>query len=452
MTVEHISLRRLRLPLVLVLWAALWLPGPVRAQGLLRDAGVEYGLNSLAQPIIEAAGLSASRIRVLVVNDMSLNAFVTNGRAIYIHAGLILRLRSAEALQAVMAHELGHIANGHFVRRQINAQNANRNSLLGLAAGVAAGALSGNAEAAAGIAAGTSGAALGVFLSHTRAEEAAADKSGLRYLARAGISPNAMKEVFDLFADQEALLPERQSAWARTHPVSRERSRAAENFAAVLSPRTTDHALAEYWYQRARGKLSAYLRSPSYTLDRIGLADETDPARIQRALAYFKSPDLPKARAEMAKLIEKRPNDPFFHELLGWMEIESGNAAPAVAAYRDAVEIAPREPMILAGLGRSLLALDTAETDIEALTALEAARARDRQNTRLLRDLALAYARTGNTGMASLSTAQRYMAMGRREDARLHASRAADQLPVGSPGWARAEDILRATQPETRRR
>lgn len=438
--------------MILLVALTMVLPAPARAVSLIRDAGIEYGLNRLARPIIDAAGLSASRIRVLVVNDMSLNAFVTDGRAVFIHAGLILRLQTSEALQAVIAHEVAHIANGHFVRRQLNAQNASRNALFGLAAGIAAGAVTGNPELGAGIATGTRSSALGVFLGHTRAEEAAADRAGLRYLARAGIPPSAMKEVFDLFAGQEALAPERQSAWARTHPVSRERSRAAENFAAVLSPRTTDRAAIEYWFQRARGKLSSYLRSPSYTLDRVGLTDQSDPARIQRAMAYFKTPDMTRARAEMAKLIESREDDPFFHELLGWMEIESGNAERAVEAYRNAVTIAPREATILAGYGRSLLALDTPDTDKEALTALEAARARDRRNTRLLRNLAVAYARTGNNGMASLSTAQMYQAMGQREDARLHATRASDQLPVGSPGWSRSQDILRATEPKSNRR
>ncbi|MEM1362728.1 MAG: M48 family metalloprotease [Pseudomonadota bacterium] len=437
---------------LLPLCLCLLMPIPAKAFGLLRDAGMEYGLNRLAQPIIEAAGLSPSRITILVVNDMSLNAFVSDGRHIYIHAGLILRLPSAEALQAVIAHEVGHIANGHFVRRQLNAQNARRNSLLGLAAGVAAGAVTGNPQVGFGVAAGTAGSSLGTFLAHTRAEEAAADKSGLRYLARAGVPPSAMQQVFEIFADQESLSPQLQSDWARTHPVSRERARAAANYATVLSPRSTDRDVLEYWYQRARGKLSSYLRSPSYTLDRVGLTDQTDPARIQRAMAYFKTPDMPKARAEMAKLIERRRDDPFFHELLGWMEIESGNAQRAVDAYRNAVTIAPREPMILAGFGRSLLALDTPGTDKEALKALETARARDRLDLRLLRDLAVAYSRTGNPGMASLSTAQRYEAMGKKEDARLHAARAADQLPTGSPGWSRAQDILRATEPKSTRR
>ncbi|MCV6596925.1 MAG: M48 family metalloprotease [Mangrovicoccus sp.] len=446
----HVTRFRPLLPLLLI--CTLLLPIQGRAQSLIRDAGMEYGLNSMARPIIEAAGLSASRIRVLVVNDMGLNAFVTDGRAVYIHAGLILRLQSSEALQAVIAHELAHIANGHFVRRQLNMQNAKRNSLLGMAAGIAAGALSGSPELGAGIIQGSSGSALGVLLAHTRAEEAAADKAGLRYLARAGIPPDAMQEVFALFAGQEALSPSRQSAWARTHPMSRDRARAAENFAAVLSPRTTDRTRTEYWYQRARGKLSAYLRSPSYTLDKVGPNDDSDAARIQRAVAYFKLSDMDRARAEMAALIEKRPADPYFHELLGWMEIESGNSTHAVAAYEEAIALAPRISMIQGGYGRSLLTLNTPETDKKALKALERARSGDRYNQRILRDLAVAYARQGNNGMAALSTAQRYEVMGMREDARLHATRASDQLPVGSPGWSRAQDILRATEPKSQRR
>ncbi|MDT2075909.1 MAG: peptidase M48, partial [Planktomarina sp.] len=42
--------------------------------GLLRDPDIEHGLQALANPILQAAGIKASDIKVLIVNDLSLNA------------------------------------------------------------------------------------------------------------------------------------------------------------------------------------------------------------------------------------------------------------------------------------------------------------------------------------------------------------------------------------------
>ena len=69
----------------------------------------------------------------------------------------------------------------------------------------------------------------------------------------------------------------------------------------------------------------------------------------------------------------------------------------------------------------------------------------------LLRDLAIAYSRAGDTGKASLATAERYALAGKFKDAEIHAERAAAQLPVGSPGWERAQDVIREAESKTRR-
>jgi predicted Zn-dependent protease len=58
----------------------------------------------------------------------------------------------------------------------------------------------------------------------------------------------------------------------------------------------------------------------------------------------------------------------------------------------------------------------------------------------------------GNRGMASVLTAERYAMAGRLKDARIHAERASDLLPRGSPGWQRAQDILVAAETAEKRR
>ena len=123
-----------------------------------------------------------------MIDDSSMNAFVIDADSIFIHSGLILRMDTPAMLQSVIAHEAAHIANGHLMRRPINARNARTAAALGTALAAVAGAAAGSGEFAVGAAAGLQGAALRSFFSHTRAEENAADASGMRFL-RAAPSP-----------------------------------------------------------------------------------------------------------------------------------------------------------------------------------------------------------------------------------------------------------------------
>lgn len=169
MAFERLS-RVASIPALLLVVAA-WMASavPSTAQSLIRDPDIEYGLRELAFPVLRAAGLNTNRVRILVVNDSTFNAFVIDYGAIYLNYGLILTVESPEMLQAVIAHEAAHIANGHLARRVENLRAAQRNAGLGTALALIA-AAAGGGEAAAGIAAGTQGAALRSFLGHTRAE------------------------------------------------------------------------------------------------------------------------------------------------------------------------------------------------------------------------------------------------------------------------------------------
>jgi predicted Zn-dependent protease len=106
---------------------------PAQAAGLMRDADMEHALKQIAAPVLRAAGLSPARVKVLVVDDSSLNAFVVSNDAIFVHSGLINTLDSAAMLQGIIAHEAAHIVNGHIARRLGNIDNARTISGLGLA-------------------------------------------------------------------------------------------------------------------------------------------------------------------------------------------------------------------------------------------------------------------------------------------------------------------------------
>ncbi|MEQ1689576.1 MAG: M48 family metalloprotease, partial [Sphingopyxis sp.] len=146
---------------------------PVQAQQILRDAETEALLAAMSEPIIRAAGLRPADVRIVMIGDRSINAFVAGGQVVYIHSGLIEQADNANQVQGVIAHELGHIAGGHVVRTdgQRRATGISLISLLLGAVAIAAGA----GEAGAGIMAAGQQAALGSYLAYSRTQEATAD-------------------------------------------------------------------------------------------------------------------------------------------------------------------------------------------------------------------------------------------------------------------------------------
>jgi len=419
---------------------------PVQSQSLIRDAEIEKTLSLIARPIFKAAGVNPSSIEVLVVNDSSLNAFVVNNRAIFLNSGLITRLKTTAMLQAVIGHELGHITSGHLIRRTINQQSATTVIGIGLLLATIA-AANGNSQAAGGIAAGVAGSAIGKFLSHTRAEETTADQISVRYMVRAGIDPKAALDVMEIFRGQEALSVGRQDAYARTHPMSSERIRALKGqIAAYGGRKTAPSPTLEYWHARMVAKFKGFMGNPDYVLRHVNKNDRSEAAGLTRAMAYYRQGKTKSAVREVNILLKKRPKDPYYYELKGQILLEGGQASASVKAYKSAISILPKQSLILAGYGRALLTLKTNSGNRAALQILRKARQIDARDPHMLRDLAVSWAKSGNNGMASLVTAQRYALLGRFKDAKTNALRAEGLLPRGSVGWLRSQDIIAASK------
>jgi predicted Zn-dependent protease len=434
--------------LVILSLLCLMMAAPARAATFLRDADIEHSLGQLARPILAAAGLSPSSVKIVVIKDSSYNAFIVDRRHIFIHSGLLLKLTSAAQLQSVLAHEAAHISNGHITRRHQNARAASTIAGLGMALAAATAASTGNADAAAGIGMGVSSTAQRMFLTHTRAEESAADLSALRYMISAGVDPEAFLEVLDIFRGQEMLSASHQDPYARSHPLTRDRIRAFKAQVTALKVPQADPK-ADYWFQRAQGKLSAFLRAPSWTLRRAPKSITKDIRLMREATAHHRKPDSKKAIASIDRLVAMRPKDAFAHDLRGQILLESRKTSAAVAAYKTAADLAPKNALILGGYGRALLVSGQHKS---ARQVLEKARARDATNPSLLRDLAMAYAQLGQTGMASVLTAERYALIGRPKDALIHAKRAEGLLPRGSASWLRAQDVISASKAAVNKR
>ena len=433
----------------MVVLSCLLLTGiPASAAGLIRDAEIERTLNAAARPLLQQAGVPVVSTNILIVNDTSMNAFVAGGNNIFVHAGLVMKLESVEMLQAVLAHEIGHITGGHAMQRAVGATSAGSAAGIGILLSLLTAAASGEASAGGAVMLGTADAVRNSVLSNTRAQEASADQSGVRYMAAAGIDPSPTLDVLNMFRGQELLSTQHLDPYARTHPIWSDRIARLKGYVSAYKPRAVQMQDEDigYWYERAQAKFRGFIQSPKSTLQRYPESDTSEPALLARAVAYHRQGMTAKALASVDTLIGKRPDDAYYHELKGQILLESGKVSAAVQSYRRAVELAPKESLIQSGLGRALLATDTPANNKEALLTLTKSHSQDQRDGNMLRDLALAYARDGQNGMASVITAERYALAGNFKQATIHAKRAQNVLPQGTIGWLRADDILIAAK------
>ena len=428
---------------------------PAMAQSILRDAETEVLLQNMMDPLTEAAGLQRGQVRVHLLGDRSINAFVAGSQDIYVFSGLIEAADSAEEVQGVLAHELGHVMGGHAIRVNEGAKTATGISLLSLLLGAAAIA-AGAGEAGMGVMMAGQQAALGKFLAFTRVQESTADAAGAQYLSTAGISGRGSLAFFKKLQNLEFRYGVKQDddqAYGRTHPMSGDRIQALREVY-VIDPAWTKPADPdiEKRFQRVKAKLSGFIAEPERTLRKFPESNNSIPARYARAYAWHKSAYPQKALTEVEGLIQADPNDPYFLELEGQILLESGRPKEAIPALRKAVTISRSQPLISATLGHALIATEDPANYAEAEEVLKTAVALDNQNPFAWYQLGIVYANKGDQARAALASAERYQLMGGQASLALrNADTAMQGLPQGSPDWIRAQDISLVARAEVER-
>ncbi|MCF8882949.1 M48 family metalloprotease [Erythrobacter sp. SN021] len=435
---------RLIARLLAILAAAMLAAQPVAAQSILRDAETEAFLDEISAPLIAAAGLEPENVDIVLVNDRSINAFVAGGQIVYIHSGLIEAADSAEEVQGVIAHELGHITGGHILRYGEGAASATKISLLSVLAGIGA-ALAGAGEAAMGVMALGQQAALGQFLSFSRTQESSADFAGAEYLSKAGVSGRGSLTFFGKLLNQEYRYGYSQSDEAgfyRTHPLSGDRIAALrEVYEKDPAWDRPPNARNQANFDRVKAKLTGYIAKPSATLRDYPETDQSIPALYARAYAYHQNARVDRALDAADALIATSPDDPYFLELKGQVLLESGRPGEALDPLRRATALTNSEPLIASMFGHALIATEDPANYEEAERVLRAAVGRDRRNPFAWYQLGMVYAARGDTARARLATAEQQVMSGQYALALRSAQAAEGGLERGTPDWIRAQDI-----------
>ena len=428
----------------LTLFATLlcFLSSEALAVPLIRDAEIEHTLRLYTDPIFRVDGLKPSAVNLFIVEDDTLNSYVAGGANIFIHTGLLLDCPTPDMVIGVLAHETGHIVGGHLAQGSEKLKDAQLGSILSFVLGAAAAAASRNAGAAAAVITGGQGMVGRNFLAFTRAHEEAADQSALGALDKLQISAGGLLKVFELLRRHEREHMGSPDPYMLTHPLTSLRIEHVRDHVEQSKipegqyPRNLDMP-----HQRMIAKLYGFLQSPEHTMAKYPQSNKTIPARLARAIAYYKMPDTERSLTEMNSLIAESPKDPFFHELKGQILFESNHPKEALTSYQESVRLLPDSPLILADLAKIELAQNDKALTPSAVTHPEKSTTLDNSNANTWHMLAIAYGKVGNTPMASLSLAEEAVLENDSKMALSEVNQALPKLKSGTPVYQRAQDI-----------
>jgi len=417
------------------------------ATSLIRDTEIEEILRADADPAFIAAGLDPKDIKLHLVGDKQINAFVSGGQQMFINTGLIIQTRNPNELIGVMAHETGHISGGHLARSGDMSKAATGTFVMTLGLGLLA-ALAGAPDAAAMLIGNSSYFATLSVLGYSRVQESSADQAAAGFLDKSGQSGKGLVEFFDNFRYQEVFSDAKRYPFFRSHPLSSDRIEALRvRVEAMPNYGKTDSAEAQATHMIMVAKLKAFMNPPQQSFIEFKESDTSYPARYARAIAYYRALETDKALKAIDALLKDYPNNPYLWELRGQALFESARAAEAEPAYRRCVELKPDAALFHLALGQTLLALDNDKRVDEAMAHIYKALELEQDNPFGWRMLSEAYDRRRQPGMARLATAEQYFALGVPSEARIFGMRARAELVKGSPEWRRATDIVLASEP-----
>ena len=370
------------------------------------DAELKTHLKDLARPILMKAGIPPETLKIFIIKDASIGAFVTPGMKLFIHTGLIMKTKTPSQLLGVLAHEIGHIAAGHLIRRREAIQDSQNISALGLVLGSLAAATTKSGEVATALAYGTQNASMASLLKFSRSQENAADQAAVNYLIATNTSPLGMLEFLKILEKEESLVVSRRSQYATTHPHTHDRINFVknqldlnQNLNSSLLPRKRDR------HARILAKLIGFIQTPKETFRNYPKSDSTITAQYARAIALYKKADLVEAIKALDQLIQLEPKNPYFWELKGQVLLESNKRGMACDAFEKAY-LYSGNPIILRQLAKAELLLDTPNSNSSALKHLEEAIRMTPESPPTWKQLAVAQGRNGKIALAQLSLAE----------------------------------------------
>ena len=427
---------------IIAIFTALFIAIPANAASLINDTQVEKLLAELISPLATAADIPDGRLRIHIVNDDDFNAFVMGGDDVYVYTGLLTQIKTPTALQAVIAHELGHTIGGHMAQMSARMESEMKRAVMIQALGIGLMVAGGNPSLGAGVLAGAGGVAQQSMLAFSRDEERIADDMGVDLMARAGLDPNAFTVVFEQMREMSDAIESRVNPNRINHPLTAERLKnVREKIDKTKIAKQDKKAIAKQTekYELVRAKLIGYLDTSARILTLYPYSDKSDGAIYARAIANMRGGNLEMARTGTQTLISRNPDNPYFYELLGDIEFQFGHYDDSVVAYEKSLELLPDAPQIQTALA---LVLNERNKPGDKERAAELTRTAILHEPTPLAYWVLSQTFAANDGRADWAMAEYYNLNNDEKNAKTYAKRARKKLKSTTPEYIKSGDIL----------
>lgn len=418
------------------------------AQNVIRDTEVEQYLKDQTRPVLGAAGLDADKVHYLLIASEDLNAFSTFHLIIGLNTGLIMEADTPNQLFGVIAHETGHLSGGHMMRTDEVERAARVPMVIALGLGIVA--MAARAPDAGAVLLGSS-TTFGTLnaLHYMQTEESSADVAGVKAMEKAGMSGKGLVDFFYKFRNVETFSHAERYEFFRTHPLSRDRISALNDFVRKQPHyKTTDSPESIAKFAVIKAKLAGFMNDPIKTFNLYPESDTSYPARYARVIATYKQGNWDKALSQLDGLLKEQPDNPYLWELKGQIYFETARPALARPAHEKSVALMPTAPLLQLNLGQTLIALGDKQSLNEAVEHLQESVKYEEDDSFAWSQLAQAYDALKQPGQARLATAEAQFYNGDYMSARSSAVWSQKYLDAASPEYRRARDIVMATSSE----
>lgn len=408
------------------------------------DPLVQDYLERLSYRLAFNSPLQHPDLSLVILRDRSINAFAVPGGVIGVNVGLLLHAQTEAELSSVLAHELGHLSQRHYIRRVADSKQSAWMSLAGFLATVAI-AAAGDSQGAYAAAATTQAALINRTLAYSRQFEQEADRIGMQTLVDAGMDPHAMPEFFQRMEKQSRIagsIPE----FVLTHPLTASRIADTASRARQYPQKLSEDSLD---YQLVRMRFIAGYQGDSsggiaqFQRQLAGLAPDTDRARLYRyglALAQLRERQFDAARATLAPLLDTPTPRIDFVIAAAEIDLAERKYAEAAARLQPALALAPDNYPLTVFYARALISDNRPGEVLGRLEALARERPDDPYLWRLLVD---GYTAAKNPLGVQRARAETYFLSGDDERAIEQLRIAADSVKANYPLYAKLQKRMR---------
>ena len=325
---------------------------------LIEDPEVTEYLQTIGLRLASQSSEGGRGFQFFVIKDPSINAFAVPGGFVFLHEGLVLATSTESELASVMAHEIAHVTQ-HHIARMIRAQGQqNLASTAAILAAILLGAISGGGQVIEGGIAAAQGLAAQQQINFTRENEMEADRVGIGYLSGAGFDTNAMGGFFETMSRHEGLAQTYIPAMLIDHPVTTDRIAEARARAAQLPPRKGQDSQS---YDLIRERVRVLTATGDIDLaqsyaQKIARGDATLGNRYGEALALMNSNHADEASRMLAQLVQQNEGLTLLHVALGQAQAKAGHQREALATFKHAAGLFPRNVPVTVRYAETLMA------------------------------------------------------------------------------------------------